>query len=139
MNCTFRDPGSQLCLNTTNTRRLLVVLQANQHLPHPLLAATLTTTNLSFPTQINQLSDPLPTCTASSGIFSLGQEFLCLLCSLSLLSIDFAIVGFVETIDIFLGCGNGFLLFGGGSFVSASNISIPLFAPGADWFGVFLR
>ena len=130
--------ASLTLLHSSDTRRLLIILQAHQHLSHPLLTAPLPTTDLTFPTQIHQLRDSLPTGAARRGIFSLGQEFLCLLPNLCFLTVDFAIVGLVEAVNVFLGCGDGLLFLLLGSFVAAGNIGVSLLPPGANRFGLGL-
>lgn len=92
--------------NTTHTGCLLVILQAHQHLPHSLLAASFPTPTLSLPTQIHQFCNALPTRASSRRVLSLCQKLLRLLANLCFLAVDFAIVGFVEAIDIFLCCGD---------------------------------
>ena len=120
------------------SRRSLIVLQTNQHLPHSLLAAPLSTTELSLPTQINELRNPLPTGAARSRVLSLCQELLCLLLDLRFLSVCFPVVGFVEAVNVFLSCSDGLVLLLLRGFVTAVDIGVALLAPGADGFGVCL-
>jgi hypothetical protein len=96
-------------LNTARAWRILIPLQTNKYVPHPLLRASSSTTTLSLPAQICQLSDPLPARSAGGCVFSLRQELLRLFRCLCLLLVGLAVVGFVEGVDVFAGCGDCFV------------------------------
>jgi hypothetical protein len=55
---------------------------------------------------------------------------------LGLLLVGFAVVALVETVDVLLGGGDGFVFFGLGGGVAALEVGGAFFAPGADGFGV---
>jgi hypothetical protein len=96
-------------LNTARAWRILISLQTNQNVPHPLLRAPSSPTTLSLPAQICQLGDPLPARSASGCVFSLRQELLRLFRCLRLLLVGLAVVGLVEGVDVFAGCGDCFV------------------------------
>lgn len=83
---------------------IFIRLQVQQHLPHPLLRAAVTPTDLALTTKVYQLSDPLPACSARGGVLSLSQELFCLLRDLSLLFVRFPVVVLIERVDVFLCC-----------------------------------
>lgn len=117
-------------LDSRHARSILVLLQTNQHLTHSLLRASIPTAQLTLSTQIDQFANTFPARTSGRGVLSLGQEFFCFLCGLGLLTVDLAVVGFVERVDVLLGCGYRFLLFARGGFVAAGEVCVALFAPG---------
>jgi hypothetical protein len=123
-------------LDTTRPRRILIPFQLNQHLPHSGLTAPRRPTSIPLPTQIRQLCNPLPACAAGCGVFSLGQELGCFLCSLGFLLVCLAVIGFVESVDVFAGRGNGFVLLLLGSLVAVGQVGGAFSAPGGDGRGV---
>jgi hypothetical protein len=122
---------------TASRRRILVVLQADEHLPHALLAAALAAATLALAAQIHQLGDPLPARTARRGVLTLRQKLLGLLGDLGLLSVDLAVVALVEAVDVLLGGGDRLFLLLAGGFVATGDVGVALLSPGADGFGLF--
>ena len=127
----FKNP-----LHASSAGRILIRLQTYKHLAHPLLGTPISTSRLSLPTQIDQLGNPLPRSTPRSGVLSFGQKLFGFLLGLGFLLVDFAVVGFVERVDVLLGRGDGFFLFALGGFVAAGQVGVALFAPFADRFTI---
>ncbi len=75
-------------LNAPSTRRVRIVLQLEQQVPHPLLGAALSTTALPFPAQIRQFRNPLPARSSRCGVLAVLNEFGGLTCGLGFLFVD---------------------------------------------------
>lgn len=119
-------------LNTTRPRRILIPLQLHQHLPHPRLTAPRRPTRRPLPTQIRQLSNPLPARTTSSGILPLREKLSCVLRCLRLLLVGLAVVGLVEGVDVFAGGGDGFVFLLLRGLVAAGQVGGAFRAPFGD-------
>jgi hypothetical protein len=91
---------------------------------------------LALPAEIDEFGDSLPRCATGSCVLSLRQEFLSLLLSLCFLLVDFAVVRFVETVNVFLGGRDSFFLLPLRGFISASEVCVAFLAPCTDWFGI---
>ncbi len=116
-------------LDTPRPRRILVILQIQQDLPHLLLGAPLPTASLPLPTQIRQFRNSLPARPARGGILAILDEIGGLACGLGLLLVGLAVVGVVEVVDVAARLGNCFGFFCGGGGVAAGEVGVTLFAP----------
>ncbi len=116
-------------LNAPSTRRIRIVLQLEQQLPHPLLGAPLSTTTLPLATQICQFRNPLPTRPSRCGILTILNELGGLTCCLGLLLVGLAVVGFIKVVNIAAGSGDCFFLSCGGGGVAAGNVGFALLTP----------
>lgn len=86
---------------------------------------------------ITQFRDSLPRRAAGRGVFPLSQELLGFFVDLFLRPVDFAVVRFVEGVDVFACCGDRLLFFLLRDFVAFGEVGVAFGAPGADGFRVF--
>lgn len=93
---------------------------------------------MSLPTKINQLRDPLPARASRRRILPLTHELLRLLCHLSLLLLDLAVIRLVEAINVLLRRRYRLLLLALRRLVAPLQLAVPLPAPRANRLRVCL-
>lgn len=81
---------------------------------------------------ITELGNSFPGRAAGRGIFPLGQELFCFFVDLFPGPVDFAIVGFVEGVNVLAGGSDGVLFFLLGDLVTFGEVSVAFGAPGSD-------
>ncbi len=116
-------------LNAPSTRRIRIVLQLEQQVPHPLLGASLSSTTLPLPAQICQFRNPLPTRSSRGGILTILNEFGGLTCCLGFLLVGLAVIGFIKVVNVAACFGDRFFLSCSGGGVAAGNVGFAFLPP----------
>jgi hypothetical protein len=86
-------------LQTSRTRSLLILPQADQELSEALFSTGSSTALNALATQINQLSNTLPACATSSCVIPVGQKLISLLPRLLNILVSLVIVALVEIVN----------------------------------------
>ena len=86
------------------SRGLLILSQVNQQLPELFFARSARSTLCALSTQVHQLSNPLPACTAGGSIFSICQELFSIFACLGDGLLGLLGVVLVEIVNRLSGC-----------------------------------
>lgn len=105
-------------------RSLLILPQFHEKLPKLFLATARRSPLGPLPTQIHQLPDPLPARTPCAGILTVGEEVLGFFAGPGDGFILFAVVIFVEVVDVSLGFGDPVGFFGRGRFFALGDVGV---------------
>ena len=111
------------------TRRLLILPQARQKFPKPLLPRPARPTPRALPAQIHQFGNSFPARTAGRGVFATGEKLFGFFAGLGDGLVFFLVVVFVEVVNGRLGGFDRFGFFGGGDFGAAGEVLVAAFAP----------
>ena len=88
-------------LNSTDTRRTLVLSQIKQQFTEPLLTRAASTTPSAFAGNIDQLGNTLPAGAACGGVLTVGEELFGVSVGLGAELVGLIVVRNIEIVDVF--------------------------------------
>lgn len=105
-------------------RSLLILPQFHEKFPKLFLPAARRSALGPLPTQIHQFPDPLPARSPRAGILTVGEEVFGFFAGPGDGFILFAVVVFVEVVDVSLGFGDTVGFLGRGDFFALGDVGV---------------